>query len=186
MPDTLQINVVEPAPVCFRVQFEIDGKPEDRELRLRPITVRDDRWILDTLEDRDLAAGLENDDLTDCCRVFCHQLYPDDLDYICRVLGHDGDTDPAAADYVAIADLLMEKIESDPHADPNPAQVIIAKTMACRSRSFPENLETDGTKKKRRRVQWCLRLMKWSLLFATGYAAASMGWIEYLTGLWPN
>lgn len=182
----LQVNAVEPQPIRCRLQFEVEGKLEERDMRLRPISVRDDRWIIDVLEDRDLSVGLMDDDLTDCCRVFCHQLYPDDLEYLCKVIGYTESADPATADHVAIADLLMSKLEADPHAEPGPGDVIIAKVMACRSRSFPKNLITDAEKKKRHRILWCLRWMRWSSLFAIGYLAASMGWIEYLIGLLPK
>ena len=183
MKDDAVLNTVAPGAVRTTIRMSINGQVREKPLRLRPIMLADDTWISENLNSRNLGDGILDDDLTDTLRVFCHQLFPDDLAWLTGEIGYDGDPE----DHVAVADQLMRSIESDPHEEPNPVQMLIDAVMLCRSRSWPENMEPADVKKKRLVRLWFPRLMKWSLLFAAGYTVASKGWIEsIITGPWAN
>lgn len=157
--DPIALSLVEPESVEIEIETDSGDK---RAVHLRPFSLRDEKWLNTNFDDADLSkALLEDNDLCDLIKVFVHQLHNSDRAWLATQYEVSEDD---------LAQALYERLPADRNADPNPAVAIIAAVFRARSSSYPELLESELKKKIRPSIFFLL--MKWSLPFVAGWAAA--------------
>jgi len=157
--DPISLSLIEPEPVTIDIETD---KGERRTIKLRPFSLRDEKWLNVSFDNADLSQKLiEQNDLSDLLKVFVHQLIDDDRAWLAAQYGVPENE---------LSEALYARLPADQNAESNPAVAIISAVFRARSSSYPELIESEIKKKMRPRLY--IHLMKWLLLFATGWVVA--------------
>ena len=135
MQDTPFLDIYPPEPIlCPAILKNTEGKEVRRTLRLRPLTLGDEKWRYETFKQYSDEGFISQGDMKPVCQLFVHQLYEEDCKWMCEQLGVEAE---GLVEYML--GLPVESLAGDS---------LMSAITQLNERSHPEGGEVAGKKLK--------------------------------------